>query len=222
MAAFPRHLPPTVPTQFTQGTQGFCPPSVNLTNCNQPDNPYTQCLKAETNLFQRIAQDPMFQMRKFPSRYWQLKNLPFDEMPPDALRLNAPTSAPYGLPIASVAVAGEYYTVMQYLVPAGYDGVINVTYNRFVPSAGGSGWQDGSGQLVWALGINNALAVNYTNIGISMGSAAVLGPVTKGGGIRVKANDLIQWLVSAPTGTGGLDAGGILVAGIQGWLYPNR
>lgn len=215
----PKNLPATIPTQFTQG--GRCSPSVSITQCNAPDNPMTQCLTAEERLWKQITSNPGFQLRKYPARYWQLKSLPFDEMPPDALRLNAP-NAP-GLPFSSVTTAGNYYLVFAYQVPAGYDGVINVTVNKFVPQTGPS-YQDGSGQLTWALGINNTLAVNYTQIHLSLGSTESLGPVTKGGGIRVKANDLIQYFVSAsaPAIAGGLDPSGIVVCAIQGWLYPSR
>lgn len=222
MSAYPQHLPPTIPTNWTT-PGGFCTPSTNLTNCTAGDNAFAQCIKSENALLNRITQDPVFPLRKLPARYWHLKSLPFDEMPPDALRLNAPVGSPVGLNMLSMPNPDQFYVVMQYQVPPGYDGVINVTWNRFVPQTGPA-FQDGSGMLTWALGINNTLALNYTQLGIEMGNNAVLGPVTKGGGIRIKANDLIQWFVapSAAALTGGLDANGIVVAGIQGWLYPNR
>ena len=173
MSSFPRHLPPNIPTQFTQQGGGRCAPSVQLTQCNAPDNVFTQCIKADSALFQQITSNPMFALKKFPSRYWQLNNLPFNEMPPDALRLNAAG----GLPLSSIVTAGDYYNVPLsqstnsagypgYLVPAGYDGVINVTMNKFSATATGPDFQDASGALQWALGINNRLVVNYTNINI--------------------------------------------------------
>jgi hypothetical protein len=221
------NLPAAIPNSSTPG--GRCAPSVQLVQCNAPDNYLTQCVKAEADMLQRIITNPMFQLGKLPARYWQLQNLPYDEMPPDALRLNAAG----GLPFTSVASAGDYYNVPLsltgspgypgFLVPAGYDGIINVTMNKFVPKSG-TAFQDGSGYLTWALGINNRLAVNYTGITITQGDVGGLGPVTKGGGIRIKANDLIQWYVSASSAaiSGGLDVSGIVVCAIQGWLYPNR
>jgi len=214
-------FPPLASNIPVQGSDmGRCAPSVSLTNCNAPDNVFTQCIKNEMRMFDRITRDPSFQMRKYPSRYWQLKSLPFDEMPPDALRFNTPTK---GLAFSTVTNPGQYYLVTSSLVPAGYDGVINVTLNKFVPQTGGPDFQDGSGQLTWAIGINNILAVNYTQISITMGASSILGPVTKGGGIRVKANDLLQYFVSASAaGIANLDPNGFVVCAFQGWLYPNR
>lgn len=221
------NLPAAIPNSSNPGWR--CAPSVQLVQCNAPDNLLTSCIKVEADLLQRIVTNPMFLLGKLPARYWQLQNLPYDEMPPDALRLNAAG----GLPFSTIATAGAYYNVPLglvgspgypgFLVPAGYDGIINVTMNKFVMKTGPS-FQDGSGYLIWALGINNRLAVNYTGIAITQGDVGGLGPVAKGGGIRIKANDLIQWYVSASSAaiSGGLDASGIVVCAVQGWLYPNR
>jgi hypothetical protein len=77
--------------------------------------------------------------------------------------------------------------------------------------------------LTWILGINNYLQLNYTNIGITMGGQAQLGPVTRGGGIRIKSNDQVTfYCVATAGGLAYLDPNGIVICAIQGWLYPNR
>jgi hypothetical protein len=209
----PQSLPSTIPTQNDR-----CTPSVTLRSCVQGDNPMTRCLKRENAVWNAISTNPAFALMKLPARYQTLLS-PFDVMPYDALRLNQSGS----FPISGATVANRYYTVFSYLVPAGMNGVINVTVNKFVPSQTGPDFQDGSGQLTWALGINNYLALNYTNIGITMGSNAVLGPVAHDGGIRIQANDTISFYIKASAGgLAYLDPAGIILCAIQGWLYSAR
>ena len=211
---FPGRLPNTIPTQNDR-----CTPSVTLKSCTGPDNIATACLKREAEVWAGISGSPTFSLLKLPARYRLLNAPPFDVMPVDALRLNQNGN----LGMSALSVAGRYYTVLSYLVPPGMDGVINVTLNKFVPSQTGPDFQDGSGQLTWALGVNNYLALNYTNIGIQMGGSAVLGPVSHDGGIRIRANDAIRFYVKASAaGIGFLDPNGIIVCAIQGWLYPAR
>ena len=210
----PQGLPLTIPTQ-----QDRCTPSVTLRSCVQHDNYMTQCLKREADVWDTISGNPAFSSLRLPARYRLLAQPPFNAMPSDAQRLNESAT----IPMSSITVAGRYYTVLSYLVPAGMDGVINVTVNRFVASQTGPDFQDGSGQLTWALGINNYLALDYTNIGITMGGAAVLGPVAHDGGIRIKANDTISFYVKASTaGIGFLDPNGLILCAIQGWRYAAR
>ena len=205
-------FPNTIPT-----LKDRCSPSVFIKTCNDPNNAAAMCLQNETGLWNSIAHNPKFALLRLPVRYRLLPNPPFDLMPQDAVRLNVQN----GLPISSIA-AGQHFPVLTYTVPAGFDGVINVTLNTFTIQ-NGPGLQDGSGMLTWSIGINNYLQINYTNITMTMGGQAQLGPVTRGGGIRIKANDTITfYCIATVAGLAYLDPNGIILCAIQGWLYPNR
>lgn len=207
-----QNLPPNVPTQFAR-----CAPSVQIQTCGAPNNVMTQCLRAEAALWARIAFDPVFPLLRIPSRYRVINVTPFAKMPQDAIRLNQLGS----LPISTIT-AGRYNPILQYLVPPGYDGVINSTMNKFAIQ-GGPGLQDGSGMITWLLAINNYLQINYSNITMQMGDQSTLGQVAHDGGIRIQQNDLITFYAIVSTaGAAFLDPAGLINAGIQGWIYPNR
>ena len=205
-------LPPTIPSVSDR-----CAPTVGLPNCGLSDNPRTECIKAEAQVWGAIIRSPIFSILALPPRYRLLEVPPFDAQPIDATRLNQ--QGVVG-PLSSLT-AGTYYSVVSYLVPPGFDGVINSTMNKFVPAtAAGVGLQDGSGQIQWVLQINNYLQINYTNITMQMGDTSTLGPMPYGGGIRIKPNDTITLLaVVNSAGKAGLDAGGLIIGALQGWIY---
>lgn len=206
----PSSLPSTIPTLARCGY-------VN-TGCAQSDNVMAQCLKDETALWAKIAFNPIFATLKLPARYRTLLVPPFDAQPVDATRLNI--QGVVG-PLSTL-VANTYNTVVQYLVPAGYDGVINSTFNKFTPQAG-PGLQDGSGMVTWAVAINNYLQLNYTNITMQMGGTVTLGPMPYGGGIRIKANDLItMYAMVTAAGIAYLDPAGLILGALQGWVFSSR
>jgi len=204
-------LPTTIPSQYNQ-----C--GLVDTGCTQPDNAMTQCLKAETRLWANIVFNPIFATLKLPARYRTLLVPPFDAQPVDATRLNIQGSVG---PVSTLT-ANRYNTIAQYLVPSGYDGVINSTFNKFV-SQTGPGLQDGSGMVQWVIAINNYLQINYTHITMQMGETATLGPMPYGGGIRVKANDLLtMYALVTAAGIAYLDPAGLILGAFQGWQYSSR
>lgn len=207
-------LPPTIPSSASQ-----CVSGVPLRTCTQPNNFLADCLSAEVDLWGRIAFDPAFPLLKVPTRYRALPNHPFDVMPVDAIRVNALPTTPT---ILSNMTAGRLTPIVSYLVPPGFDGVINSTLNKFVPQTAPA-LQDGSGMLTWLLQINNYLAIGYDRITLQMGDTPTLGPIAHDGGIRIKANDLIQfYAILSTAGAAFLDPNGIVLAAFQGWIYPNR
>jgi hypothetical protein len=171
-------------------------------------------------LLERIVFDPAFPLLKVAERYRLLADSPFDEMPIDAIRLNIVNLTPT---LLSTLAVGILVPIVNYIVPSGYDGVLNSLYTRFTPTAAGTALQDGSGQLVWHIIINNHLALGYNNITIQQGDSGSLGAVTHGGGIRIKANDNITIAVVVnAAGIATLDPNGIILGAMQGWIYPNR
>lgn len=203
-------LPPTIPSLSDR-----CGHSVRLPNCGLPDNLSTSAIKAEVELWSRIAFNPTFALLKLPARYRALDSTPFDVQPYDATRLNVQGTSGT---IASLG-AGVYNPIVTYTVPVGFDGVINNTMNKFAVQLG-PGLQDGSGMITWAIQINNYLAINYTQIIMQMGDTANLGPVAHDGGIRIKANDTVTMyaLVNA-AGLAFLDPNGLILGALQGWVY---
>lgn len=206
-------LPPTIPSLSDR-----CMPRVGMRNCGLPDNPYTQCLKKEAGIWERIASDPVFSVMKLPARYRLLELPPFYAMPTDATRLNQTGAiGPF-----STLTAGIYEPIVSYLVPPGFDGVINSFMCKFALQTG-PGLQDGSGMIQWVVQINNYLQLNYTDITMQQGDVTTLGPMPFGGGIRIKSNDLIQmFAIISPAGAAFLDPAGLIIGALQGWIYAAR
>jgi hypothetical protein len=177
----------------------------------------TQCLQDEAQVWAGIAFNPTFPLLRIPARYRVTNLTPFAKMPQDAIRLNQ-----VGSLAISTLTEGRYNPILSYLVPPGYDGVINSTYNKFSIQAG-PGLQDGSGMITWQLAINNYLQINYSNITMQMGDQSTLGQVAHDGGIRIQQNDLITfYAIVTAAGLAFLDPNGLINAGIQGWIYANR
>lgn len=215
MGSFSSSLPYTVPSTATNR----CAPSVQLQQCTQPDNAMTMCLKAEQQLWSQIAYNPTFPLLRVAARYRALNNPPFVQMPQDGQRLNVGPITPT---ILGNITAGVYNPLCSYLVPPGFDGVINSTLNKFVPQTGPP-LQDGSGMITWVLQINNYLAISFNNVTIQLGSNGSMGQIAEGGGIAIKANDLITFYAIVSTaGAAFLDPAGIILGAFQGWIYPNR
>jgi hypothetical protein len=56
-----------------------------------------------------------------------------------------------------------------------------------------------------------------------MGETATLGPMPYGGGIRVKANDLLtMYALVTAAGIAYLDPAGLILGAFQGWQYSSR
>jgi hypothetical protein len=169
-------------------------------------------------LWVAISRNPLFAVIRRPPRYRLIEVPPFDAQPVDATRLNVQGTTG----TISTLTAGVYNLVTSYLVPNGFDGVINNVFNKF-SSLTGPQLQDGSGWIRWAIQINNYLAFNYTNILMQQGDTANLGPIHHGGGIRIKPNDLIQmFAVVNAAGIATLDPNGLIIGALQGWVYASQ
>jgi hypothetical protein len=102
--------------------------------------------------------------------------------------------------------------VFQFTVPTGHNGVIKEIANAFI----GSGFTDGSGQIIWRILQNNQAVRGKENILNSLGSVAIPSRVGGGAYIRIIENDIIALTVNnvaiAPAGQ--------LIAGrLSGWFY---
>lgn len=201
-------IPGIIPTSSSRCASNAIPPC--------PSNEWDACESANAAQWKRIYRDPNFAKLQLPVRYWNLSEPPFDTMPPDAIRLNQIGNAI----LTPGLVANANNTILQYTVPFGFDGIINENMNIFVPQAG-AGFQDGSGLLTWRIYINQYLVTYYTAINTSMGSLSNSGNLNHSGGIRIRSNQTVTYVVF-PTATAlaTLDPNGQIICGFRGWIYP--
>lgn len=108
---------------------------------------------------------------------------------------------------------GAAASVIDTIIPAGYNGVIKKVACNFV----GGGWTEGSGAIIWQILLDGAVppgANSYNSIPASLGSPA--NPVEISG-FRVGQNQHLQLIVQNLTvAQAGQLSGGRLV----GYLYP--
>jgi hypothetical protein len=135
---------------------------------------------------------------------------PWQVMPSQGLRIEKMFSAPTGS-----FTPGVDTIIGTYLIPSGWDGAIN----RFICQFTGTGFDDFSGNIVWRLQINKRFAKNLGNVINTYGDfqSAFIVP---GDAIRVISNQTLNLIVNVPAGSP--VAGGVVAAGIFGWIYPRR
>ena len=100
-------------------------------------------------------------------------------------------------------------------VPIGYDGVIN----KVVVSFTGSGFDDGSGNLIWRVKAGERFLRNLGNIDQTYGSFQNAWAVPLSGN-RVVSGQYITVYVNIPVLSP--ISGGVIQAGLFGWFYPRR
>lgn len=108
---------------------------------------------------------------------------------------------------------GVEATIFTFQVPKGFNGVMKTIANAFI----GSGFTDGSGQLLWRILQNNQAMRGKENMANSLGSVAQPSLIGGGGFIRILENDIIAMIalnVSIPP------AGQIVAGRLSGWFYP--
>jgi hypothetical protein len=107
--------------------------------------------------------------------------------------------------------------VLSFYVPVGYDAVISGVTFAFT----GTGWLDGSLDLVGRVGINRRSAEDLSNVIVSLGSPQQpfpLGP----GGLRLQSQELVQCYVSVSADASLRLTPGKVIWGISGWYYPQQ
>lgn len=134
---------------------------------------------------------------------------PENQMPINGQRLDQ---------VADIALPAANSTdtlVLTYRVPQGYDGVILSLVNYWT----GTGFVDGSGDLIWRIQVNENWLKNFGNIRYTLGSLQNRYPL-EGAYYRIKAGDLIRYYVRHRTGS--VLSGGNIITGIGGYIYPNN
>ena len=108
------------------------------------------------------------------------------------------------------------------IVPVGYDGVITDIVCGIEAGTGGSGsgFVEGSGDLIWRLSASGRFLRDHGNILTSLGSLTSPSPVPRGG-IRVWSEDILQFFVAfAPGADVRINSSSRIVVSITGWYYP--
>ena len=108
------------------------------------------------------------------------------------------------------------HTVLEFWVPTGYSCSLLAYYTIYT----GTGFVQGSGDIVWRLKIGNAWARNMGSLPYAMGSSS--GTVTLGTAIELESDDRVQFVVNVPNLSGLIQVGAsYILCGVQGWLYPD-
>lgn len=153
----------------------------------------------------------------------QYTSPPWVSMPSEGRRFRPITYTP----LTSFQTAGVFNgvdtIVLQMRVPLGYDGVISDVVMNFT----GSGFAEGSGNIIWRLAADYLPAAGVAtggrylrdmgNIKTSLGSLTQPQPVPRGG-LRVYSYDYVtMYCAIAP---GATVANGMILASISGWVWP--
>ena len=112
-----------------------------------------------------------------------------------------------------IPAVGVESAIFSFTVPKGFNGVLKSIANAFI----GSGFTDGSGQIVWRILQNNQAIRGKENILNSLGSIAIPSLIGGGGFIRVLELDVISFTVLNAAIVPG---GQLIAARLSGWFYP--
>lgn len=182
-------------------------------------NLYDDCLDAEYKDYVALYNAGLSKRKQYLSAPWV-------SMPPEGRRFKPITyTALTAFQIPGPGFNGVDTVVLQERVPLGYDGVISdVVFNYL----GGSGFDEGSGEIIWRLAADYlpASAVDATggrylrdmgNVKTSLGSLTQPSPVPRGG-LRVYSWDYLTVYIRVdPTAT---IAGGNMITSISGHYWP--
>lgn len=139
--------------------------------------------------------------------------LPWVTMPTQGRRFREINSLP-------ITVATPFddtlQNVLSFLVPVGYDGIIDTVIANI--SGAGNGFIEGSGTIAWRLAANNRFLRNVGNIQFSLGS--LITPIPDpGSGLRIySGNNITFGAAFSAAGSGVLS--GTIICAIMGWIYP--
>lgn len=106
--------------------------------------------------------------------------------------------------------------VLSWLVPVGYDGVIDTIIANISGSA--NGFIEGSGQIAWRLAANQRYLRDVGNLQFSIGSLITPIPDTNSG-LRVYSGNIVTMGASFSAGASGV-LSGVLICAVYGWIYP--
>lgn len=169
------------------------------------------CLSREWRLYNQIDPTALACARKPDCFTGEEGARPWVEAPPGAVTFNPDKAIPLPAPAAVDVV------VMSFRVPIGFDGIILAQYHGY---RGAGTFIEASGDIIWRVRVNGRYLRDMGNMQLSIGSPQTLSPCP--GGLWVLSGNLVEYVVSAPNGTGSLPlpGQGFILTGLHGWFYP--
>jgi len=178
-------------------------------------NVFDACLAAEKELWNQLIAEGLDRVC-CPKGRAPYAERPWIFMPDSGRRFNEIGNLLAGsIPFTSVNTP-----VLQFQVPLGYDGVID-TVSCGLTAASGSGFVEGSGDVVWRLAADTESNPRYLhdlgNILFSIGSLTIPIP-TPNSNLRVYSGDTITFYASIPV-TSAVNPAAQVVCSCKGWFY---
>ena len=131
-------------------------------------------------------------------------------MPTNAVEFHERASA-----VTPAPAAGDVL-VLDWTVPYTYDGIIYGICLQY----SGTGFEDGSGDIIWRVRIGNAWARNMGNVTTALGEVYQFLNITDK--IDISGGDRVQIYVNVPNLSGNIQVGASrILVGVQGWVYPS-
>ena len=173
------------------------------------DNDWDRCINSETYLLRRIFPLPL--TCAIPKEFRNL--LPWDEdfgaIPYQAVPFNIIGS------ISTPQPADGDVLVCQGMVPYGYDGILTGIYQTFY----GTGFDNGGGDIVWRIQINQRYLLGLSNNPFAMGNGQNPIPLTEGQ--ILLSGQRFRYFVNVPNTSGGvIIAGSRIVCAMLGFYWP--
>lgn len=118
--------------------------------------------------------------------------------------------------ISTPLVGSGENTVLSFIVPRGWDGVIKRLSHTYT----GNSYPEGSGGIIWRILADKRAIKNYESMTFSFGS---LQAPRSTDGIIITENQLIEYMVNV-VGTGGFipAAATSIICTLAGWIWPRR
>jgi hypothetical protein len=174
-------------------------------------NEFDRCLTREWRLYNEIDPQALACPHRPDCFCGDADIKPWVEAPAGAYTFNPDKAIP--LP----ATAAVNVTVLSFRVPIGFDGILLAHYHAY---RGGGTFVEGSGDIIWRVRANGRYLRDMGDMELSIGSPQTLSPVP--GGLWLHSGNLVEYVVSAPNGSGSLPlpGEGNILAGLHGWFYP--
>jgi hypothetical protein len=191
----PAPPPPPMPPPGTGGSN-----VPYLASCGAPPTEADLCLMALSDVMWAVNHSAV--CRSDPP--------PWREMPESGKRFQRVES------LLLPAMENLDYLVLEWDVPTGYDGVITALSNFFT----GSGYVNGSGDLIWRLKIDDHWVKDLDAIDVTIGRPSYPMKI-RGAAYRIQSHQKIRYYVQlGPGALAHLNPTGYVVCGNFGWLYP--
>lgn len=118
--------------------------------------------------------------------------------------------------LATPAVGSGDQTVLSFIVPRGYNGVIRRISHNYT----GDSYPEGSGGLVWRILADGRAVKNYGAMLFSFGNLVTPRPTD---GILVYENQLVAYTVSVVNAGGFIPAAStFIICTAAGWIWPKQ